>query len=128
MFPIWQTFCIFAASRSNKNMAIKVRYLPEARDFLKSIDDDAMEKVLYNVKKIRMGIKDKEIFKKLEGSNIWEFRTLYNGNCYRLLSFWDTRDETLIVATHGIMKKTQKTPKKEIAKAETLRKEYFDNN
>ena len=48
--------------------------------------------------------------------------------CYRLLSFWDTRDETLIVATHGIVKKTQKTPKKEITKAETLRKEYFDNN
>ena len=109
-------------------MAIKVRYLPEARDFLKSIDDGAMEKVLYNVKKVRLGIKDKEIFKKLEGSNIWEFRTLHNGNCYRLLSFWDTRDETLIVATHGIVKKTQKTPKKEITKAETLRKEYFDNN
>lgn len=109
-------------------MAIKVRYLPEAHDFLKSIDDGAMEKVLYNVKKVRMGVKDKEIFKKLEGSNIWEFRTLHNGNCYRLLSFWDTRNETLIVATHGMMKKTQKTPKKEIAKAEALRKEYFDNN
>lgn len=109
-------------------MAIKVRYLPEARDFLKSIDDAAMEKVLYNVKKVHLGIKDKEIFKKLEGSNIWEFRTLHNGNCYRLLSFWDTRDETLIVATHGIVKKTQKTPKKEITKAEALRKEYFENN
>ena len=128
MFPIWQTFCNFAASNSNRIMAIKVRYLPEAHDFLKSIDDGAMEKVLYNVKKVRMGVKDKEIFKKLEGSNIWEFRTLHNGNCYRLLSFWDTRNETLIVATHGMMKKTQKTPKKEIAKAEALRKEYFDNN
>ena len=33
----------------------------------------------------------------------------------------------LVVATHGIIKKTQKTPKNEIAKAESLRKKYFDN-
>ncbi len=71
--------------------------------------------------------KDKNIFKKLTGTKIWEFRALHDGNCYRLLSFWDTRNETLIVATHGIVKKSQKTPKKEIAKAEALRKEYFDN-
>ena len=36
-------------------------------------------------------------------------------------------DETLVIATHGIVKKTQKTPLKEIAKAEEIRKEYFDN-
>ena len=75
-----------------------------------------------------VGIKDKEIFKKLEGSEIWEFRALHGGNCYRLLSFWDTRTETLIVATHGMVKKSQKTPKREIAKAESIRKRYFDDN
>ena len=32
----------------------------------------------------------------------------------------------LCIATHGIIKKTQKTPKKEIAKAERIRQEYFD--
>ena len=109
-------------------MEIKVRYLQEAVDFLKEVDSDAKKKILYNVKKVRMGVKDKEIFKKLEGSNIWEFRTLHSGNCYRLLSFWDTRTDTLIVATNGFMKKTGKTPKKEIEKAETLRKDYFENN
>lgn len=35
--------------------------------------------------------------------------------------------EALVVATHGMVKKTQKTPKKEIEKAEALRKEYFNN-
>ena len=64
--------------------------------------------------------------KKLEGSNIWEFRTLYDGMCYRLFSFWDTETQTLIIATHGIVKKTGKTPPKEIAKAESLRKQYFE--
>ena len=45
---------------------------------------------------------------------------------YRLFSFWDTETETLIIATHGIVKKTQKTPAKEIAKAEEIRREYFE--
>lgn len=42
-------------------------------------------------------------------------------------SFWDTEEETLVIATHGIIKKTQKTPLMEIAKAEDIRKEYFNN-
>lgn len=109
-------------------MDIKVKYLPEASEFLLTIDDAAAKKLVYNVSKVCSGIKDANIFKKLENTNIWEFRALNNGNCYRLLSFWDSRIETLIVATYGIMKKTQKTPKKEIEKAETIRKNYFDNN
>ena len=39
----------------------------------------------------------------------------------------DTEEETLVIATHGIVKKTQKTPLKEITKAEEIRKEYFNN-
>lgn len=37
-----------------------------------------------------------------------------------------TEAETLVIATHGIVKKTQKTPSKEIAKAEEIRKLYFE--
>lgn len=44
---------------------------------------------------------------------------------YRLFAFWDTDTQTLVVATHGIIKKTQKTPKKEIARAEAIMKLYF---
>ena len=66
------------------------------------------------------GEKNRELFKKLENSEIWEFRTLHNGIAYRLFAFWDTDAQTLVVATHGIIKKTQKTPKKEIARAETI--------
>ena len=42
-------------------------------------------------------------------------------------AFLDTEEETLVIATHGIVKKTQKTPLKEIAKAEKIRNEYFNN-
>ena len=44
---------------------------------------------------------------------------------HRLFAFWDTQTDTLVIATHGIIKKTQKTPKKEITKAERIRQEYF---
>ncbi len=61
---------------------------------------------------------------------IWEFRTLYNGKTIRLFSFWDKSDNknTLVVACHGIIKKTQKTPQKEIEKAEEIRKQYIIYN
>ena len=108
-------------------MAIfRLALLEEAKVFLQSLPVQAYKKILYNVDRVAGGEKNKELFKKLENSEIWEFRTLFNGNCYRLFSFWDTETETLIVATHGLVKKTQKTPKKEIAKAEEIRKQYFE--
>ncbi len=105
---------------------IKVVMLDEALAFVRSLPQKVREKITYNYLKIEQGVMNRELFKKLEGTDIWEFRTLFNGNCYRLFSFWDTETETLIVATHGIVKKTQKTPAKEIAKAEEIRKQYFE--
>ena len=105
---------------------IQVVLMDEALAFVRSLPLKVQQKITYNYKKIEHGIVDKELFKKLENSEIWEFRTLFNGNCYRLFSFWDTETGTLIVATHGIVKKTQKTPQKEIAKAEEIRKQYFE--
>ena len=105
---------------------IQVVLMNEALNFVRSLPLKVQEKITYNYKKIEQGVMDKELFKKLDNSNIWEFRTLYNGNCYRLFSFWDTDTETLVIATHGIVKKTQKTPAKEIAKAEELRRVYFE--
>ena len=54
-----------------------------------------------------------------------QFRTLYNKIAYRLFAFWDETEKSMIVATHGIVKKTDKTPKKEIEKAKQLRVEYL---
>ena len=104
----------------------ELAYLEEALDFLASLDSKVKSKITYNIGKSMYYI-DKELFKKLENSEIWEFRTLYNKQSYRLFAFWDIDKNRLVVATHGIVKKTQKTPKKEIEKAEAIRKEYFKN-
>lgn len=101
--------------------------LEEAKDFILSLPESARKKVLYNVQRIARGERNAELFKKLEGTEIWEFRTLFNGVHYRLFAFWDTDGATLVIATHGIIKKTQKTPKKEIVKATEIRRHYFEN-
>ena len=106
---------------------IKVAFMDAARKFISSLPEKAQKKITYNLLKVEGGEMDKELFKKLESSEIWEFRTLFNGTCYRLFAFWDTEIEALIVATLGIVKKTQKTPKREIEKAEKLMKEYFND-
>ena len=105
----------------------EVELLPEAIEFLDRLDDKTREKIYYNIKKAQF-VNDKELFKKLN-EYIWEFRTLYNNKAYRLFSFWDKieGEETFVIATHGILKKTQKTPSKEIKKAEEIRKQYFEN-
>lgn len=69
---------------------------------------------------------DKSLFKKLN-EDIWEFRTLYKKTYYRLFAFWDRSadKETLVLATHGLIKKTGKIPKSELEHAKQIRKKYF---
>lgn len=101
-------------------------FLEWAEEFLESLDDKTRKKVLYNIWKSR-DVTDPELFKKLDG-DIWEFRTKFLTNQIRLLAFWDKTEETetLVVATHGFIKKTQKTPKSEIKKAKKIRDDYFN--
>lgn len=105
----------------------KVIMSSEADAFLDTLRQDIKDKIVYNVDKVANGYMDKDLFKKMDGTDIWEFRTLYKGIQYRLLAFWDTDAETLVIATHGFVKKTQKTPSKEINKAEAIRKLYFNS-
>ena len=106
---------------------IKIVLSDDAKNFIKIQPLKAQQKIVYNIKKVEGGVMDKELFKKLDDTDIWELRTLFNGICYRLLSFWDNDEGALVIVTHGIIKKTQKTPSKEIAKAEAIMKEYFND-
>jgi phage-related protein len=103
----------------------EVEFLEEAKAFLDNLADKPREKIIYNIRKAQL-IQDKELFKKLHGE-IWEFRTLYNKTYYRLFAFWDKIDdiETIVVSTHGLIKKTDKIPTGDIIKAERLRDFYF---
>jgi phage-related protein len=102
-----------------------VELLEEAQVFLENLGEKERNKIFYNIRKAQY-INDNELFKKLN-ENIWEFRTLYNSKSYRLFAFWDKtkKNQTVVISTHGLLKKTQKTPTKEIDKAERMRIEYF---
>jgi phage-related protein len=102
-----------------------VIFLKWAKEFLDRLDEKTKKKVLYNVWKSRE-VSDPELFKKLN-ENIWEFKTKFLSKQIRLLAFWDKTEkpETIVVATHGFIKKSQKTPKSEIERAEKIREQYF---
>ena len=102
----------------------KVKFLEEAKQFLDSLEEKPRDKIFYNIWKSKIS-KDEGLLKKLD-DEIWEFRTLYNKSAYRLFAFWDETEKSMIIATHGIIKKTDKTPNKEINKAKQLRAEYLN--
>jgi len=65
-----------------------------------------------------------KFLKHLEGTNgLYEIRIEYQSNIYRIFCCFDKG--RLVVLFNGFQKKTQKTPKKEIEKAEKLMKLYF---
>ena len=51
-----------------------VIYMDEAVKFLESLDEKVRGKIAYNIGKAMLVI-DKELFKKMGDSDIWEFRT-----------------------------------------------------
>ena len=104
----------------------EIELLDEARDFLWTIDEKARIKLVFNIDKSKK-YNDPTTFKKLD-NEIWEFRTKYKNLQHRLLAFWDKRNNknTLVVCTHGFIKKTDKVPKQEIEKAKKLMRQYFE--
>ena len=105
----------------------EVEFLEDAVKFMDRLDKKSREKIYFNIRKAQI-TNDPELFKKLTAT-IWEFRTLYNQTCYRLFAFWDKtgNTRTVVLATHGLVKKTGRTPIADLEKAERLRKLYFEH-
>jgi hypothetical protein len=103
----------------------EILFLDEAFEFLKGLERKHYEKILFNIRKAQVEL-NPELFKKLS-DDIWEFRTLYQGLQYRLLAFWDksSTTDTLVISTHGFIKKRSKVPDNEIQKAINLRSKYL---
>lgn len=62
-------------------------------------------------------------FKKLVGTDLWECRVTLGSDAYRVLCFF--AGNSVVVLTHGFAKKTQKTPRAEIERAETYRRDFL---
>lgn len=94
-------------------------------DFYNSLEKDIQEKIdwVFEIVKAADQI-PKKFFEHLTGTDgIYAIRIEFQGNIYRVLCFFDKGN--LIALANSFQKKTQKTPPKEIALAEKLKKQYF---
>lgn len=101
--------------------------MEDAEEFISGFDSKTIKKIFYNID-LAEQTNDPKLLKKLQNDN-WEFRTKYVGLQIRLLAFWDKtgNKETVVIATHGFIKKVDKVPKNEIERAVRLKDNYFNN-
>ncbi len=105
----------------------QTRFLEQANEFIAGLDPKAARKLFYNID-LAEQTNDPRLFKKLK-DDIWELRVRYGSIQIRLLAFWDKSDNksTLVIATHGFIKKVDKVPENEIERAKNLRNKYFES-
>lgn len=90
-------------------------------DFYNLLEEDVQEKIdwIFEMVKTADHI-PKKFFDHLTGSDgIFEIRIEYKSNIYRVLCFFDKGNLIILINSF------QKTPPKEIALAEKLKKQYF---
>ena len=96
------------------------------RGFYKSQTKKVQTKIIWTFKIIEDLDRIPEIYLKYldNTSGLYEIRIQLGSDIYRIFCFFD--EQNVIVIGHGFHKKTQKTPIKEIERAQKIRKEYFD--
>ena len=93
--------------------------------FYNSLGKEVQEKIdwVFEIVKVTEQI-PKKFFEHLTGTDgIYAIRIEFQSNIYRILCFFDKGN--IIILVNSFQKKTQKTPPKEIALAEKLKKQYF---
>lgn len=67
-----------------------------------------------------------KFFKHIEGTDgLFEIRIKVGSDIFRIFCFFD--EGNLVILLNGFQKKTQKTPKIEIEKAERLKQKYYED-
>ena len=95
-------------------------------EFYLTLDIRAQEKIEYVFKLIRTVDRIPQKFlKHIENTDgLYEIRIKSGSDIFRIFCCFD--EGRVVILFNGFQKKSQKTPKKEIAKALRLKKEYFD--
>lgn len=103
-----------------------IAYKENFINFYKAQGDSVREKIGFVLDLVRFEKHvPKKFFKHLENTDgIFEVRVITTYKSIRILCFFD--DGNLVVLTNCFVKKTQKTPRKEIKLAEKLKKEYLN--
>ena len=91
--------------------------------FMSELDDKTQEKVQYGLLLLKTQDRLSAKFVKHIKDGVFELRTKYNGNIYRVFFIFD--GDKIVVLFNGFQKKTQKTPDNEIEKAIRIKNEYY---
>ena len=91
--------------------------------FMEALKEKEQEKVQYGLLLLQTQDRLPKKFVKLIRDGIYELRTEYGGNIYRVFFIFD--DGKIVVLFNGFQKKTQKTPTKEIDKAFKIKEAYY---
>lgn len=96
-------------------------------NFYLALNSSAQEKIEYVFKLIRTVDKIPQKFlKHMEGTDgLYEIRIKVGSDIYRIFCCFDAG--RIVILFNGFQKKSQKTPKNELKKAEELKKAYFAN-
>lgn len=97
------------------------------QEFYGRQNDKVKKKILWTLKLMEEldNIPEKYLKFIKNSSGIYEIRVQVANNIFRIFCFFDV--DNLVVIGHGFQKKTQKTPKQQIAKAEQIKTEYYDS-
>jgi phage-related protein len=94
-------------------------------DFLDDLPSKVAQKIMWVVGLVKeLDVVPSQYLKKLPGTDdIWECRIVQGSNIYRLFAFFEKGG--LVILTHGLVKKTQRTPPLEFRKAEEYKADWL---
>ena len=91
--------------------------------FMATLKEKEQEKVQYGLLLLKTQERLSKRFVKHIKDGVYELRTEYGGNIYRVFFIFD--DGQIVVLFNGFQKKTQKTPENEIEKAIIIKESYY---
>jgi len=96
-------------------------------DFYNTQNKEVQDKIDWVIGLVRvLPVVPRNYFDHLSGTNgLFEIRIQLGSNIFRVFCFFD--EGNLVILLNGFQKKTQKTPAREIKKAEKLKLEYYED-
>jgi phage-related protein len=91
--------------------------------FISTLSEHVREKIEYGLLLLKTQDRISSRFVKHLRDGLYELRTEYQGNIYRVFFIFD--EGNIIVLFNGFQKKTQKTPRQEISKALKIKEAYY---
>ena len=91
--------------------------------FMETLTEKEQTKIQYGLLLLKTQDRLPKKFVKLIRDGIYELRTTWAGNIYRVFFIFD--EGRIVVLFNGFQKKTQKTPSSEIEKAIKIKEAYY---